>query len=145
MSRPCSAVVLTILSTSSAFERASSPGMRYGLSSNPTRTCPPRPIAIESNFHRAVGLITLTLPGLDAATTITKEREVLGSQGYADSYGRGVEMIRSWAIDTVPMVSHDLPLDEPSAGLRLLDNPDVEKAKVVMTRNPPAESSRLLH
>ena len=91
-----------------------------------------------------VGNFATGVPGLDAATMKVKEVEVLGSQGYADSYGQVVEMIRGGAIDPLPMISHDLPLDDPSAGLWLLDNPEIEKTKVVMTRNPTAASGRLL-
>ncbi|MGI9649402.1 MAG: zinc-dependent alcohol dehydrogenase [Acidimicrobiia bacterium] len=91
-----------------------------------------------------VGNFATGMAGLDAATMKVKELEVLGSQGYVDSYGQVVEMIRSGAIDPLPMVSHCLPLDDPAAGLELLDNPAVEKAKVVMTRSPSGESERLL-
>lgn len=106
-------------------------------------------LAAESVRHGGriviVGNFASGAPGVDAATMKVKELDVLGSQGYAHSYGHVVEMIRSGAIDPAPMVSHDLPLEDPAAALELLDNQDVKKGKVVMTRNPTAKSGHLLH
>ncbi len=55
-------------------------------------------------------------------------------------------MIWSGGIDPSPMVSHELPLDDPSAGLDLLDDSNIDKAKVVMTakNHTQAESADLL-
>jgi threonine dehydrogenase-like Zn-dependent dehydrogenase len=93
-----------------------------------------------------VGNFTEGVDGIDPVAIKVKELDVLGSQGYADSYGRVLEMIRSKQIDASAMVSHELPLDDPSAGLELLDDSDVDKAKVVMTAQDqtPPESADLL-
>ncbi len=93
-----------------------------------------------------VGNFTEGTEGVDPVALKVKELDVLGSQGYADSYGHVVEMIRSGRVDPSPMVSHVLPLDDPSAGLELLDDVGASKAKIVMTaqNHTPAESIDLL-
>ncbi len=83
-------------------------------------------IVLVGNFARGV-------MGVDAAQIKVKELHVLGSQGYGDSFGHVLDMVRSGSIDPSPMVSHELPLDRPSAGLELLDDPGTNKAKIVMT------------
>jgi len=89
-----------------------------------------------------VGNFTEGTEGVDPVAIKVKELDVLGSQGYAESYGHVVEMIRSGRVDPSPMVSHVLPLDDPSAGLELLDDTHSDKAKVVMTakNHTPPES-----
>jgi len=57
-----------------------------------------------------------------AAGIKVKELDGLGSQGYTDSYGRAFETIPSGGIDPSPMASHELPFEDPSAGLDLLDD-----------------------
>jgi threonine dehydrogenase-like Zn-dependent dehydrogenase len=80
-----------------------------------------------------VGNFTGETEGVDPVAIKVKELDVLGSQAYSDSYGPLLEMIRSRRIDPIRMVSHALPLDNPSAGLELLDDVHSDKAKVVMT------------
>jgi len=80
-----------------------------------------------------VGNFTEGTEGVDPVAVKVKELDVLGSQAYSDSYGPLLEMIRSRRIDPIRMVSHALPLDNPSAGLELLDDVHSDKAKVVMT------------
>ena len=80
-----------------------------------------------------VGNFTEGTEGVDPVAVKVKELDVLGSQAYSDSYGPLLEMIRSRRIDPIRMVSHALPLDDPSAGLELLDDVHSDKAKVVMT------------
>jgi L-iditol 2-dehydrogenase len=96
-------------------------------------------IVIVGNFAEGVD-------GVDPVAIKVKELDVLGSQAYSDSYGPLLEMIRSNRIDPGAMVSHILPLDNPSVGLELLDDSGVDTAKVVMTaqNHAVAESAGLL-
>ena len=92
-----------------------------------------------------VGNFTEGTEGVDPVAIKVKELDVLGSQAYADSYDPLLEMIRSRRIAPIRMVSHALPLDNPSAGLELLDDVHSDKAKVVMTakKHALAESAGL--
>jgi threonine dehydrogenase-like Zn-dependent dehydrogenase len=96
-------------------------------------------LALATTWCRPGGRIVIVgnfaeeTEGVDPVAIKVKELDVLGSQAYSDSYGPLLEMIRSRRIDPIRMVSHALPLDNPSAGLELLDDVHSDKAKVVMT------------
>lgn len=88
-----------------------------------------------------VGNFTQGSDGVDPVLVKVKELDVLGSQGYAHSFDQVLELVCSRRIDVTTMVSHVLALDDPAVGLRLLDDPDADKAKVVMAATSHAAST----
>ncbi len=83
-------------------------------------------IVIVGNFAAAAA-------GVDPVAVKVKELTVLGSQAYVDSFGEVIEMVRSHRLEPTKLVSHVLPLNDPAAGLELLDDTTAQKIKIVMT------------
>ncbi len=87
-----------------------------------------------------VGNFAEGFEGLDPVAIKVKELDILGSQAYADSFGPLIGMVGSGRIDPLEMVSHVVDPDAPWAAFELLDDPEVNTGKVVLSAHHHSKS-----